>query len=407
MSTSITPPPAGLTNTQARYGSVAKTFHWLTALLILTTLPLGLIANDLPYDTSAELAFKATMFSLHKTLGVTTFFVALARILWAFSQPKPALLNADKPIEAFLAETVHWLLYTSLVIVPLSGWIYHAASTGFAPIWWPFGQSLFFVPQSERVADFFVAWHNVFTKILLVSVVLHIAGALKHHVLDRDATLRRMLPGQVDLPANLAPPQVHRRPIYAAATVWAVAVAGGTYLGLQSDQSVAAPSLAAVQSDWIVQDGDLAITVVQLGSNVTGRFSDWTSEITFSPQAVDGQHGDVTVVISTGSLRLGSVTNEAIGESFFNSAAFPTATFAGPILSDADGYRVDATLSLLGIDLAVSLPFTLEIVDGIATMAATTTLDRRDFGMGTTYPDQSSVGFSVDVNVALTALEGE
>jgi polyisoprenoid-binding protein YceI len=46
-------------------------------------------------------------------------------------------------------------------------------------------------------------------------------------------------------------------------------------------------------------------------------------------------------------------------------------------------------------------------VDGIATMAATTTLDRRDFGMGTTYPDQSSVGFSVDVNVALTALEGE
>lgn len=68
------------TNSAHHYGSVTKTFHWLTALLILTLIPLGIIANKLPYETSEQLAQKAWLFSLHKTLGVTVFFVALARI---------------------------------------------------------------------------------------------------------------------------------------------------------------------------------------------------------------------------------------------------------------------------------------------------------------------------------------
>ena len=143
------------------YGTVTKTFHWLTALLILTVIPLGVIANELPYETNEELALKAWLFSLHKTLGVALFFAALVRIFWALSQPKPALLNSEKPVEGFLAGLVHWMLYASLVGVPLSGWIGHAATTGFAPIWWPFGQSLPFVPKDEAVAHVFSWLHFV------------------------------------------------------------------------------------------------------------------------------------------------------------------------------------------------------------------------------------------------------
>ena len=141
------------TNTTARYGSVAKTFHWLTALGILAVIPLGIIANDLPYDTAEQLADKAWLFSLHKTVGVTLFFVALARILWALSQPKPAPLHPDRGVETLLAEIVHWLLYGSLVLVPLSGWVHHAATEGFAPIWWPFGQNLPLVPESLTLSE--------------------------------------------------------------------------------------------------------------------------------------------------------------------------------------------------------------------------------------------------------------
>ncbi|MEL7131866.1 MAG: cytochrome b/b6 domain-containing protein, partial [Pseudomonadota bacterium] len=89
-----------LANTADRYGSLSKTFHWLTALLILTLMPLGIVANDMAYQirTGAETADAfitrtAWLFSLHKTLGVAVFFVALLRILWALSQPKPGLLH--------------------------------------------------------------------------------------------------------------------------------------------------------------------------------------------------------------------------------------------------------------------------------------------------------------------------
>jgi hypothetical protein len=84
-----------------------------------------------------------------------------------------------------------------MLIVPLSGWVHHAATTGFAPIWWPFGQSLPFVPVDATVAATAGAMHWLFTKILAASILLHVAGALKHHLIDRDATLRRMLPGHV------------------------------------------------------------------------------------------------------------------------------------------------------------------------------------------------------------------
>lgn len=191
-----------LPNTQMHYGSVAKFFHWLTALLIVTLIPLGIYANGLPYETSEELTRKAWFFSLHKTMGVTVFFVALARIIWAVSQPKPALLHADRKIESLAAETVHWLLYGSLMLVPLSGWIHHAATTGFAPIWWPFGQDLPLVPISDSVAAATAGLHIVFERVLVFSIFLHVAGALKHHLIDRDATLRRMLPGKPELPVS-------------------------------------------------------------------------------------------------------------------------------------------------------------------------------------------------------------
>ena len=79
-------------NTATSYGRVSRTLHWLTALLIFAAFPLGVVANRLPYDTSEALAFKAQLFSVHKTLGVAMFAVAMVRILWAcllYTSPSP------------------------------------------------------------------------------------------------------------------------------------------------------------------------------------------------------------------------------------------------------------------------------------------------------------------------------
>lgn len=396
-----------LANTSQTYGSVTKTFHWLTALLIVTLIPLGIFANGLPYDTSEELARKAWFFSLHKTLGVTVFFVALARILWAVSQPKPASLHPERRAETYLAATVHWLLYGSLLLVPLSGWVHHAATAGFAPIWWPFGQNLPMVPKSETLAATTAGLHIVFERVLAASILLHIAGALKHHFIDRDVTLLRMLPGRPAVPATEKREGV-AVPLTSALVIWVAALFGGAALGIyeKHDSSVQAAALEAVQSDWVVQDGTLEITVMQLGSPVTGSFADWTAAIRFDETVESGPAGSVEVVVSIGSLTLGSVTSEAMKEDFFNVDAFPTATFDADIERGPDGYTAIGTLTIKDQSMPLTLPFDLDIANGLAAMSGSASVDRRDFAVGNSQTDESSLGFGVDIAIALTAQDG-
>lgn len=396
-----------LTNSPHRYGSITKSFHWATALLILTLIPLGIFANDLPYETSEELARKALFFSLHKTLGVTVFFVALARITWALSQPKPAPLHPDRKLESLAADVVHWLLYGSLLLVPLSGWVHHAATTGFAPIWWPFGQNLPFVPKSEDLASAAAGLHIVFERVLVVSLLLHFAGALKHHVIDKDATLKRMLPGHTEA-GEPGARQHGLAPLAGAFGIWAAALFIGSTLDLYApkENTVAAAALQAVQSDWVVEDGTLSISVQQMGSQVTGSFADWTAAIRFDETVENGPAGSVDATVSIGSLSLGSVTNQAMGADFFNAENFPTARFEAEILRAPEGYRADGTLTIKDQTMPVSLPFTLDIVDGLARMQGSTAVDRRDYSIGDSQKDEASVGFGVAIDVSLTARDG-
>jgi polyisoprenoid-binding protein YceI len=336
------------------------------------------------------------------------FFVALGRIIWALSQPKPGLLHPDRKIESLAAETVHWLLYGSLLLVPLSGWIHHAATTGFAPIWWPFGQSLPFVPKSDSIAATFSGLHIVFERVLAASILLHVAGALKHHFIDKDATLRRMLPGT---PHVIVPDAPHRvvLPLASAFVIWAGALGVGATLDLYGSHgpSVSAVALADVQSDWIVQDGSLSITVRQLGSDVGGQFADWTAAINFDDAATSGKVGDVDVTVSIGSLTLGSVTSQAMAPDFFNAEAFPTATFTADIIRSETGYVAQGTLTIKDTSRPLNLPFTLDIEDGTARMTGSTNLDRRDYTIGDSQKDEASLGFDVDVTVTLMATRAE
>lgn len=389
-----------LTNTADRYGSVTKTFHWLTALLILTAFPLGLIANGWSQDTSDALGVKATLFTLHKTVGVLAFFTALGRILWALTQPRPAPLHPDRRAETFAAELVHWLLYASMLIVPLSGWVHHAATTGFAPIWWPFGQSLPFVPVDAALAETAGAMHWLFTKILAASILLHVAGALKHHLIDRDATLRRMLPGRVTAGA---PGRVRHGVVPFAAAILIYAAAGAGAVALVPAREGAVPQLDAIASDWQVEQGSLGLTVRQMGAEVAGGFAEWTAAIAFDPATGTGE---VTVTIAISSLTLGSVTSQAMGSDFFNTDAHPTATFTAVIRPEGDAFVAEGTLDLKGATMPVTLPFTLTLDGDVAQTQGEAVLDRRafDIGMG---QDERTLGYEVVVPVALTARRGE
>ena len=394
-------------NTHRSYGGISRTFHWLTALLIFAAFPLGLIANDMAIDTPEQLAEKVRLFSIHKTIGVAVFAVALARILWALAETRPAPLHPDRRMETFAASAVHWALYLSLVIVPLSGWVHHAALDGFAPILWPLGQNLPFVPKSETVAGLAGATHWLFTKVFAVSVLLHIAGALKHAIVDGDLTMARMTSGAVagpdQLPAHA--PRHGLMPLIAALAIFAAGAVGAWQI---ASYEAAAPAAATAPADapasaggnWQVTEGTLGFTARQMGAAAEGSFPGWTAEITFDEATGTGS---VSVQIDMASVTLGSVTDQARGTEFLDTATHPTALFEAQIAPGATGHVATGTLTLRGATKPVSLPFALTIDGDTAMMTGTATLDRRDFGIGPSYPDEKTVGFVVEVGVALKA----
>lgn len=391
-------------NTETSFGWVVRSLHWATALLILLAIPLGIVANQMAYDTEAALAAKAQLFSIHKTLGVAVFGVAVLRILWALTQTRPRPLHPGRRLETGLAETVHWLLYISLVVVPLSGWVHHAAVTGFAPILWPFGQTLPFVPKSEAVGAAAGAAHWVFTKVLIASLLLHVAGALKHHLIDKDGTLARMTRG-LSAAASAKARGPGLVPLVLALAVYAAGAGLATALIATAPPAgeTVATAEAPPAGNWQVAEGSLGFGVQQMGQTVGGQFARWTADIRFDETATEGRHGQVTVRIDTGSLTLGSVTDQAKGKDFFDAATFPEAVLTADIRAAEGGYLAEGTLVLRGVEAPVSLPFTLEIDGDRATMSGSTRLDRRTFGMGQAYGDEATVGFGVDVTVALVA----
>ncbi|QFU08248.1 hypothetical protein PARPLA_02846 [Rhodobacteraceae bacterium THAF1] len=388
-----------LTNTATRYGSIHKAFHWSIAVLLIANIVLSQIGERISAETN--LALKADIYSAHKTIGVAIFFVALARILWAISQPKPVPLHPERRLETFAADLAHWILYGALVIVPLTGWIYHAASEGFAPILWPFPQNLPGLVDSTTVADWMKTAHHVATKVLFVALVAHIAGALKHALWDRDSTLKRMWFGDTEAGRGTGHGLGPALPV--AAVIWAgSAIVVLALMGAPEEQADAQVQ-AAGGGNWAVQSGEIGFEVVQLGSPIQGVFNDWTADIVFDEATGTGT---VRTQIDVGSLTLGSVTQEALGAQYFAAEEHPTAIFEGNINPDGDAYVATGTLELSGQTSDVTLPFTLMIDGDTASMDGSVTLSRESFGIGEGQ-SANSLGIEVPVRIELTATRAE
>ena len=340
---------------------------------------------------------KAWLFSFHKTVGLAAFLVAIFRVAWAISQPRPGSLS-PKGAQAFLAETVHWALYARMIMVPLAGWITHAASEGFAQIWWPFGQSLPLVPKSPTLTAVAGQIHMAWEKILIVSILLHMAGAIKHHVIDKDATLRRMLPGTPKVTAvraghDMLPPIV--------AAIAFVIVAGLAYSLTDAPKSTSANDITSTQGNWDITKGQLSITVPQFGTAVEGTFAKWSANITFDDQIENGIAGRVDGEIDITSLTLGSVTAQALGMEYFHAELFPKANFSGQIMHDTEGQRLVGEMTLKGATQPFDMPFDLTIADDTSQAIGQFTLQRLGFNIGPM--DMGTVGPDVLVNVSLTA----
>lgn len=406
-----------LMNTRERYGLVAQLFHWVTASLILVLVPLGLVMVWLPVDTGGAVSLKVWLYSLHKTLGVTALAVALARIAWALVCVRPRPLHPERRAETLAADTVHWLLYAGIVLAPVTGLLHHYATIGFAPIWWPLPQDVPFVPKSEPLSIVFKWLHWGSALMIVVSLGAHIAGALKHLIVDRDETLARIVPGAKCDPQVTGHAHHRRAPALLATGIVAAMLSASagyaTVRNVQSPQSQALLAQAGTASGagaarWAV-DHDasrLGITVVQLGSPVDGAFGAWDADIVFDPDDPEGAR--VTALIDVASLTLGTVSGQAVGADFLDAPNHPRARFVAEgfkALDDtATAFEAEGTLTIRGVERPFLLPFDLAVDGDRAVMSATVTVNRIDFGVGAqSQPTEATVAFGVDVAIELAA----
>ncbi len=173
--------------TAARYTRVAIGLHWAIAAAIFCTFALGLYMADLPPSPT-----KLKLYAYHKWIGVTIFVLVLARIGWRLAHPAPAL----PPMPAWqraATRASHALLYLLTLAVPVAGWLFSSAS-GFQTVYLGVLPIPDLVGRDKAAADMFKAAHWYLNLTMVCVVVLHAGAALKHHFVDRDDVLARMIP---------------------------------------------------------------------------------------------------------------------------------------------------------------------------------------------------------------------
>lgn len=172
-----------------QYTRTAIGLHWIIALLIIATFGLGWFMTDIPGFSMMKLKY----YSWHKWLGVTVFALAVLRVLWRLLNQPPALDKSISKIQQWAAHVLHWILYFLLFAVPLSGYFYSLAA-GFPVVYLGVIPLPVFIEANFELAESLKSVHQLLTYSMAILVLLHAAAALKHHVIDRDNTLSRMLP---------------------------------------------------------------------------------------------------------------------------------------------------------------------------------------------------------------------
>ena len=175
-------------NSENRWGWVNIIIHWLTALVVFGLFGLGLWMVDLTYY---DQWYKSAP-DLHKSVGVSLLLLTLFRLLWRKLNIVPVHLQTHTGFEIKVASITHKLLYLLMFLIMISGYLISTADGRGIDV---FG--LFEVPaliyDIDKQEDIAGLVHMVLAFTLISLVLVHMVGALKHHFIDKDSTLKRML----------------------------------------------------------------------------------------------------------------------------------------------------------------------------------------------------------------------
>jgi len=174
-----------------RYTATAIFFHWLIALMIIGSFTMGLVMTDMPGLTPTKLKY----YSWHKWAGVTILALATLRLLWRLRHKPPAYPDSMPDWQKTSAHGLHGALYVLMFAVPLSGYFYTLAA-GFPVVYFGLFELPVLIAKNEALKPVLKEVHFWLNMVLAGTVGLHVAAALKHHFIDHDGIIKRMLPSR-------------------------------------------------------------------------------------------------------------------------------------------------------------------------------------------------------------------
>jgi cytochrome b561 len=175
-------------NTTRSWGALSKALHWIVVILIVVQFFIAARAYSLPRGPALIEAW-----GWHKSIGMTVFMLAVVRLVWRWMNPVPDLTAETRPWERTLAKLSHVLLYALIFSLPLTGLLMSQAKN-FPVSWFHLLQWPDLVAPDRALSESMESAHKILVKALVGVALLHIAGALKHHIIDKNDVLKRMLP---------------------------------------------------------------------------------------------------------------------------------------------------------------------------------------------------------------------
>lgn len=355
-----------------------KTFHWVMAVFIFTALILGLSFQFIDNDS-----LRLKVMLAHKSIGITILVMALVRLFWRLHVIAPVHENHWR-IERIAATAVHVVLYGLMIAIPLSGWLM-SNYAGYSVHWFNLVEAPVLVSENKDIASTISEIHELMAWVLLGLLALHIAGALKHHVLDKDNTLRGMAGQRAGRTLGIV----------------AACVAIGVWLSFpnplqkievgkeSTDQTALSDSDAGTKSSllgtpWKTQSGTLSFAFTLSDGPVSGRFDDFTSRLHFSDDIPVGFDVDINLhSVNTGDKQRDELLRSGPWFGTFPKAQYHARKFVYD--TDAGTWTAKGILTIKGISLPT--PFTFKLMSSSASTHAMllhgeAKINRKHFNIG-------------------------
>jgi len=175
-----------LKNTTQRFGTIAKTFHWLLFMMLIFSMVAGNFLADMPKGPD-----KLEAMGLHKSFGAVILMLISLRLFWRLMNVLPSLPQEMSKSQIFKAHAMHWVLYVFMFAQPVSGVMMSQAS-GYPVSFFGLFDFPTFLDKSPALAESFHTAHGIIWMVLGVAALGHIAAALYHHFMIKDDVLKKM-----------------------------------------------------------------------------------------------------------------------------------------------------------------------------------------------------------------------